>query len=154
MASITPEAEYYAQLSRVEAHPVGPLLDFINSSEHEPTKLVVTTHQDETLAFMQEMQQQFSPALYITRSHPRFTEAVNPLCNKGVALQALAERLDIPRSQVMAIGDNLNDLPMLEYAGLSVVVANASPQAKAVAEYVTQAEVAAGVVEAIQKFVL
>lgn len=154
VSSLTPEALYYANLGRVEANPVGPLLDFINSPEREPTKLVVVTNEDQTLAFMREMEAQFSPALYVTRSHARFTEAVNPACNKGVALQSLAERFDIPRSQVMAIGDNLNDLPMLEYAGLSVAVANASPQTKAVVKYVAQGAVATGVVEAIRKFVL
>ncbi len=151
---ITPEAEFYARLSRIEPHPVGPLLDFIKGMGREPTKLVVVTDEDRTLPFMQEMQTRFGPALYITRSHALLTEAVNPVCSKGAALQAVAERLNIPRSQVMAIGDNLNDLPMLEYAGLGVAVANASPSVKAAARYVTEAALGAGVVETIRKFVL
>jgi Cof subfamily protein (haloacid dehalogenase superfamily) len=151
---VTPEAQFYSQLGRVEANPVGPLLDFVNSEAHRPTKLVVVTQEAETLALLHQLEARFSPDLYVTRSHPRLTEAINPVCNKGAALQALAEQLGLQREEVMAIGDNLNDLPMLQYAGLGVAVANASVATKEAAAYVTKAAIAAGVVEAIQKFVL
>ena len=45
-------------------------------------------------------------------------------CSKGSALRELARVRGIERESVMAIGDNLNDLPMLEFAGLPVVMAN------------------------------
>lgn len=154
VAQITPEAEYYSSLARVPAQVVGDLLHFTDRPERAPTKLVVIVNEAQTLGVVNEMQGIFGDQLYVTRSHPRFAEAVNPACNKGVALAALAQALDIPRQQVMAIGDNLNDLPMLEWAGLSVAVANASPTVKEKAGYVTQGAVAQGVVEAINRFIL
>ena len=54
--------------------------------------------------------------------------------SKGSALEQLAARLGVARSQTMAIGDNWNDLPMLEWAGRGVVMANAAPELRALAK--------------------
>lgn len=50
-----------------------------------------------------------------------------PNASKGSGLEKLAARFAIDRSEVMAIGDNFNDIEMLEYAGTSVVMGNADP---------------------------
>lgn len=51
-----------------------------------------------------------------------------PGCSKGVALRRLAGSHGIAPSEIMAIGDNFNDLEMLEFAGQPVVMANAAPE--------------------------
>jgi Cof subfamily protein (haloacid dehalogenase superfamily) len=51
-----------------------------------------------------------------------------PGCSKGAALDSLARIRGLNREQIMAIGDNLNDVEMLEYAGRAVVMANASEE--------------------------
>ena len=56
-----------------------------------------------------------------------------PGCSKGAALRSLASIRGLEREQIMAIGDNLNDLEMLEYAGRAVVMANASDEILALA---------------------
>jgi Cof subfamily protein (haloacid dehalogenase superfamily) len=154
VAEMNEAARYYSNLARVPAEAVGNLLNFIDRPEKAPTKLVIVTDEAKTLAVLEEFQAAFGGALYVTRSHARFTEAVHPQCSKGVALRALARSLDIPIEKVIAIGDNLNDLPMLEAAGLSIAVANAGPVVKAKADFVTQGAVAEGVVEAINRFIL
>lgn len=154
VAAMTEEAQFYSRLAGVEAELVGNLLDFTDRPEREPTKLVITTQPDFALGLVDEFQAIFGEKLYVTRSHARLVEAVNPACSKGVALEALARALDIPQKQVMAVGDNLNDLPMFDYAGVKVAVANAAPGIKEKADYVTQGAVAAGVVEAIERFIL
>lgn len=53
-----------------------------------------------------------------------------PNCSKGTTLAQLAALLDIPPAQVMAVGDNWNDLEMLEFAGLPVVMGNAADAIK------------------------
>jgi HAD superfamily hydrolase (TIGR01484 family) len=50
-----------------------------------------------------------------------------PGCSKGVALRRLAERRGVAREEILAIGDNWNDLEMLEYAGRAVVMSNGAP---------------------------
>lgn len=154
VAALTEQARFYSALSRVEAQVVGNLLDFINQPGREPTKLVIVTEPERTYPLVAEFEALFAGRLYITRSHARLVEAVNPGCNKGIALQALAQSLGLVARQVMAIGDNLNDLPMFDYASLKIAVANAAPELKARADYVTQGEIAQGVVEAIKRFIL
>lgn len=58
---------------------------------------------------------------------------------KAFALASLAADLGVPASEVVAFGDMVNDVPMLEWAGHGVAVANAHPRAKAVADEVTAA---------------
>ena len=50
-----------------------------------------------------------------------------PGCSKGVALRRLAEKRGLPREAILAIGDNWNDLEMLESAGRPVVMRNGAP---------------------------
>ena len=154
VAEMNDEARYYSSLARVPAEVVGNLLNFIDRPERAPTKLVIVTDEDKTLGVLNEFEGAFGHSLYVTRSHARFTEAVHPDCSKGVALRALAKSLDIPIEQTMAVGDNLNDLPMLEMAGFSVAVANSSPGVKEKAGYVTAGAVGDGVAEAINRFIL
>lgn len=57
-----------------------------------------------------------------------------PGCSKGTALDELVRLLRLDRQEVMAIGDNLNDLEMLEYAGHPVVMANSSSEIRSTAD--------------------
>ena len=54
--------------------------------------------------------------------------------SKGWALERLAARLGVNRAETMAIGDNWNDVAMLEWAGQGVVMANASPELRTLAK--------------------
>ena len=57
-------------------------------------------------------------------------DILNQHCSKGHALQRWAQHRGIPREQVMAIGDNFNDVEMLEFAGLPVLMGNACDELK------------------------
>ena len=81
-------------------------------------------------------------------------DVVRAGCTKGSALRAWGERRGLRPEQVMAIGDNLNDLEMLEYAGSPVLMGNALPELKARGWPVTGTNDAAGVCEAIETLVL
>lgn len=85
----------------------------------------------------------------------RYLECNAPGVNKGAGLMALARRLGVDASEVMAVGDSSNDVSMLRAAGLGVAVANASEEALAAADYVCRADNdAGGVAEALERFVL
>ena len=73
--------------------------------------------------------------------------------NKGSAIDALAEHFGIPFSSIMALGDDYNDIPMLEKAGYSVAMENSVPEAKAAAKYITDTNNNDGVAKAIKRFV-
>lgn len=70
---------------------------------------------------------------------------------KGIALESIANQLNIDLKDVMALGDNLNDVSMLERVGYPVAVENAMPEVKAVAKYVTDTNENSGVGKAIMK---
>ena len=74
--------------------------------------------------------------------------------NKGDGLRRLALLLGIDLSEVMAVGDNLNDLEMLDVAGLGVAMGNAAPETRARADYVTASVDDEGVARAIERFIL
>ncbi len=93
--------------------------------------------------------------LDVCYSGDRYLEFNAPGINKGAGLAALAERLGIPMDEVIAVGDNSNDVSMLKAAGMGCAVANATDEAKAAADYVCEADNnAGGVAEAIEKFIL
>lgn len=74
--------------------------------------------------------------------------------NKGVALEFLGNYLNIKKDEMLAVGDNLNDLSMIESAGLGIAVNNAYSELKQVANYTTQKPVEkGGFAEAVYKFV-
>ncbi len=73
---------------------------------------------------------------------------------KGVALEHLAQILDIEPQNILAIGDGENDADMLETAGIGVAMANALPKTLAAADYVTDSCKNSGVAQAIERFIL
>lgn len=94
------------------------------------------------------------PGLEVSSSWCNNLEIMARGVNKGAAVTALARRLDIPMDQVMTLGDNENDIPMLTCAGVGVAVENATPGALAAAKYRTASNDRFGVAEAIRRFAL
>lgn len=74
--------------------------------------------------------------------------------SKGTAVEKLAQIMGIDREQIVAFGDNHNDISMLEVAGLSVAMGNAEEDVKRHADFVTLTNDEAGVAYAIEKLVL
>ena len=74
--------------------------------------------------------------------------------NKDTALKILGNYLNIENNEIMAIGDNLNDLDMVKNSGVGVAVANAYDELKQVAKYTTTNTVeTGGFAEAVYKFI-
>lgn len=71
--------------------------------------------------------------------------------SKGNATRVLANYYGIEREEVVCIGDNENDVSMIEYAGLGVAMGNAIPEVKKVANYITDTNERNGVAKAIKK---
>ena len=74
--------------------------------------------------------------------------------NKGISLVALGEMLGIPRESIMACGDGDNDVHLLQEVGFGVAMANAQPQVKEAADYITASNDEDGVARAIEKYAL
>lgn len=74
--------------------------------------------------------------------------------DKGTAILDLGRKLGVAADEIMAIGDNANDLGMLTKVGLPVSVANGIDEVKQVAKYVTPHDFESGVADAIKQFIL
>ena len=83
-----------------------------------------------------------------------FINLVDPEVSKGKALEALASHLGISLSEVIAIGDGTNDIPLLSCAGLAIAMGNAPDEVKAIADYITLDVDHSGLAAAINKFLL
>jgi Cof subfamily protein (haloacid dehalogenase superfamily) len=88
-------------------------------------------------------------------SKPYFLEILPPDVDKGTALAFVAQRLEIPRENVFAIGDSMNDEAMLRWAGCGVAMANSDPRIKSIAALITErTNDDDGVAEVIERYVL
>lgn len=90
----------------------------------------------------------------IIKSSPNFLEIIAKQVDKGAALKSLAEKLGISQENVMAMGDQGNDISMLSYAGFGVAMDNAIVELKNIADAVTDHHDNSGVAVAIRKWVL
>lgn len=93
-------------------------------------------------------------AYNILRSETYFLEFVNKAVNKYAGLKTVADILGIKQKEIMAIGDALNDLHMIEGAEIGIAMSNASPEIKTVAKYVTNSNNESGVAYAINKWAI
>lgn len=119
-----------------------------------PTKLLFVAEPDVVERELMRLTEHFAGRLSVFRSHTLFGELTSLGVNKGIALAQLAARLDIPREQVIAIGDHENDLEMLKWAGLGLAMGNGIPAVQAIADAVIPSVDEAGVAWAIERYIL
>jgi phosphoglycolate phosphatase (TIGR01487 family) len=122
-------------------------------NEHEWLKFGFTI-EDDSIREKIFLELQEKGEFELTNSTPKNIE-VNPVgINKAKGLRIVCERLGIEVKNVMAIGDSLNDLAMIEAAGLGIAMGNAQDIIKKAADWVTTSNNDDGVAVAIRKWVL
>lgn len=104
-------------------------------------------------AQMINIQKIFDDSYYVVRSLPEFLEVLNKKANKGNALTDLIAELGLKEEEVMAIGDQHNDLTMFAIAGTTVAMGNAIPELKEAATYVTESNANHGVAVALECYI-
>lgn len=92
--------------------------------------------------------------LVITSSGDINLEFNHPQAQKGVALKNLADRLNIPKEDIVAVGDNWNDVSMLQAAGKGIAMGNASDEIKQLADGVTKSNIEDGVAALIESILI
>lgn len=86
-------------------------------------------------------------------SQPYFLEFVDKRVSKAAAMETLGQYYGINTAEMIAVGDGLNDLPMIEYAGLGVAMGNAHPLVKEKADYITLSNDDDGVAHVLDKYI-
>ena len=83
-----------------------------------------------------------------------YTEITYKDVDKWNAIEFLAEKINIKREEIIAIGDNINDKKMIEESGLGIAMKGSTPYVREVAKYITDTNNDEGVAKAIEKFCL
>ncbi len=152
---ITPQGEHYASLAGVPFDRVSDLEELL--VQGAPMKLLMIEEEPVIDSYFTELREILDAErleAHLTKSKPLYLEVSHPDATKGVALRELAGWMKVKREEVMAFGDSFNDLEMLEFAGIGVAVANARPEVRRRARYVTSSNNDDGVAEALEKLVL
>ncbi len=124
------------------------------TEQHEPIKFVLLVEAEEAEGIKAELEDRFGKRMTVTRSHEIIVEGNPPGVSKGDALRRLADHLDIPQAQVMAVGDQHNDLSMLTWAGVGVAMGNATHEVKRAADWIAPSVEEHGAAVAIERFML
>ena len=127
--------------------------DLRRMAGREPTKLLINGTPERTRERHALLADRYAGRLHSTISLPKYVEMMHPDVSKASALARLAGILDVEMGAVMAVGDALNDLEMVEAAGVGVMMATASEGLRAAADFVPESA-EAGVAEAIERLVL
>ncbi|MEA5511420.1 Cof-type HAD-IIB family hydrolase [Crocosphaera sp. UHCC 0190] len=149
----TARTEVYRKRSGIEPIVVEDLRSIVAL---ETTKVLAIGKSQLMGKLLSDLRQRYSrDQLYVTQSTPIYFEATHPNANKGFGVKFLAEELlQLTSDQVMAIGDNFNDLEMLQYVGLGIAMGDAPKEVKQVAKWVAPDVEFDGVAKAIHKFLL
>ena len=102
-----------------------PLSAFVKERKLASYKILVIVPPEDNERVLKELEREKFPGCSITRSSEFFVEVINSKYSKGTAVEFLADHFHTTLKETVAIGDQLNDLPMIEKAGLGIAVENA-----------------------------
>ena len=98
--------------------------------------------------------QNIYPDLYIVKSTPYFLEFSNPEASKKCAVEFLQKYWGLKKDEILTIGDQNNDIALLQAGGIKIAMGNATEELKAEADYITETVYEDGFVRAMEKFCL
>lgn len=126
----------------------------LNSAHGRTNKVLIWSPDEAGYPKLLARFQRFAPRLQVVSGQAGNVELSSGGVTKGAALADVCRMLGVPLSEVMAIGDNGNDVELLREAGLGVAVGNATPEAREAADVIVGACASNGVSEAIRRFAL
>jgi hypothetical protein len=142
---------YYAQRSGVR---VGVLETGFLARSSGAGKILVMGEAESLDWLQMDLHQHYEGQIIAMKSHPSYLEIVHSMVSKGRTLAWLAKHLDIRQKDVMAIGDQYNDVEMIQYAGIGVAMGNAPETVKQIAFDVTHSNDDDGAAHSLIKWVL
>lgn len=132
----------------------GRAVDDITKHEWNTPKLLCIDEPERIRELLPLFGERFEGRLKVSTSKANYIELNDLNSDKGVALEKLIGMLGVKKEETIAVGDNLIDLPMIEYAGLGVCVASGTESVKAKADYVAPGCDEDAVAHVLEKFVL
>jgi hypothetical protein len=146
-----PQVDDYSAFLGTRAIRVPDLADWIR---RPITKIVAVGAPGRPIALLEDARRRFRDRADVTVAHPRFLEFVAPGVSKGQAVRWLARRQGIPLGQVLAIGDQLNDIEMIAAVGHGTAMPQAPAEVIDVARYVAPPLIEEGAGDMIARLAL
>lgn len=129
--------------------------EFSTAIDFAPCKCMLVSDKEEALIGLeQHWEKRLAGTLDAFRSEPYFLEVVPCGVDKANTLGALLEHLGVTREEVIAIGDGVCDVTMLQLAGMGVAMGHSQDSVKVCADYVTASNEEDGVALAVEKLIL
>lgn len=123
-----------------------------DSLDFSPVKVLIAAPNEYLVPASKDIKAEFEKELSFVQSTPYYLEATMKGINKASSLQAVCDLLDIAPQEVMAFGDEHNDLTMIEFAGLGVAMGNACGKLKEVADEITLTNNEDGIAHTLEKY--
>ncbi len=143
-------SEAYVRKNGIPVTEVGDLLAFLPA---DPMKILIVGHRPD-LVVVREAIAALPLPIHTVYSEETYLEVIPTGSSKGEALAFVAQTLQIAPASIIAVGDNLNDLEMIQFAGLGVAMGNADEALRAQADYVTATNDEGGLQDVIERFIL
>ena len=159
----TVDTTYTYNLSEDEKNYCGerlPLTEIFtdNIDFLKDTPIIKALFMNKNAAYLRELRQQMGDIIdgcEVSFSSNRYMEFNSQGINKGQGIRKLAEILHIGMDEIIAVGDNYNDLSMIKEAGLGIGVANVNPEIAEECDYILKSTNDENpITEVINKFIL
>ncbi|MDQ2862091.1 MAG: Cof-type HAD-IIB family hydrolase [Bacteroidota bacterium] len=133
--------------------PFNITLDDWKTSMAGPNKILIISKEEVTNEIQNRLRRELANSINVSTSKPIYLEAMNINASKVKAVKFLSDRYNIKREETIAIGDNFNDIEMIEFAGIGIAMGNAPAAVKTAADHVTGTNNEDGVSSAIERFI-
>lgn len=151
---VSKDNEYTQIEKEITGMDVIECADFKAEIPKTAVKAMMLEHPDRLKEVEKALRPVVENELYMTITKPFFLEFMNPAVDKGKSLVTLAQHLNVPMKQVIAVGDSYNDISMIKAAGLGVAMGNAVEAVKQAADYETADNEHDGVAHVVERFFL
>jgi Cof subfamily protein (haloacid dehalogenase superfamily) len=146
----------YLDKYRDSVSVVSDLLEYV---DHPPIQIMFSGRCDPMDDYAERLNAAMDGRIQLFKTRYRsadltILDALSATASKGASLATIAKNHGVAREEIMAVGDNHNDLTMLRYAGLGVVMANAEDELKRMGFELTPSNEEDGVAEAIERHIL
>lgn len=157
--AIAPENERLRRYLSRWRRPAEWVPDLWRYADHAVLALTTVDRWEKACRFAEAIERDCGERVRVWRTeYPQrdvaLVDIVSSECSKAAALDRLARRWGIAPSEILVVGDNRNDLEMLAYAGLGILMGNADEELKALGYVVTGTNDEDGLADALRRFVL
>jgi len=144
---------HYSNFGRSEKHPWLTQYELVDFSTHDVDVEKIYAIAD-TPKVAEFMRQYLTDDLYMFESHDWFAMVMHKEATKSKALSYLTKHWNIDRSQIVAFGDDMNDIDLLKYSGIGVATGNAIDEVKAVADQICDTNENDGIAKWLEEHLL